>query len=75
MMTLLSQDPARNDFLESLILKALDERVKVIVVTSHVAHCKYFFDKNLHTHQAIMAGPHQMPVEAKSKDTRLVFAT
>jgi hypothetical protein len=42
MMTFLSQDPARNEFLEGLILKALDERVKVIVVTSHVAHCKYF---------------------------------
>ena len=74
-MTLLSEDPLRNNFLEELISKALNERQKVIVVTSHVAHSKYFFDKQLHPLQAIMAGSFQMPVEAKAKETRLVYAT
>lgn len=75
MMTFLSEDEARNDALCSLIRKALDERDKVIVVTTHVAHAKGLFDRQLSDRQAIMAGPHLMPVEAKSEVTRLVFAT
>ena len=72
MGTLLTEDPIRNDYLKELIRKALDERRKVIFVTSHVAHAKFFYDEHLCEQQAILAGPHQMPLEAKSKETRIV---
>lgn len=86
MSTLLTEDPLRNRELEGLIYKALSERRKVIFVTSHVAHAKYFYDKDYYIEdwflqgsgpvsKAILAGPHQMPKEAKAKETRIVFAT
>ena len=75
MMTLLSQDPARNQELQTLIRRALDERRRVLVVTSHVAHAKDLYDLNLDSVQAILAGSFQMPVEAKDPKTRLIFAT
>ena len=80
MSTLLTEDPLRNDELETITYKALSERRKVIFVTSHVAHAKAFFDKNWTVDgtlitKAILAGPHQMPKEAKANETRIVFAT
>ena len=40
MMTHLTKDTSRNDCLEELIREALNERNKVMVVTSHVDHAK-----------------------------------
>ena len=80
MLTFLTEDSARQNCLETLMKTLYDLRDKTIVVTSHVAHAKKLFDFALSlwgpSEVAIMAGPFQMPKEAKDREsTRVVVAT
>jgi len=76
MLTSLSENTQRNQIIVDSIA-ALSQRRKIIVVSGLVAHCVALKELcgPLNLEMALMAGPHTETAKAKSKDTRIVFAT